>query len=379
MPIIMKQMLLFATCTLCLLVVFPCASQTVYKLDQLLSYDNDSNVPAVWEQQTTLQFTYANGGNKETKILALSFPEGDNLYQVIKTYNAGNYVQLEVVQYWNESLSQWYDASQTIYTYDGSNNLIEEKAQTYNPITMGYLNNYRVLNGYSGNNLTTETRQTWNIGTNTWLNIEKNDYTYSGNLPTLKISSTWDTPSMSWIPNERDTPTYSGNLVTNVKVDKYNGGVWEDYERIAFTYNGQGLETEYLSEIWNGAAWVNEYKDTSIYDANGNRLEFIEAVWNGTEWVGEQRVVASYSIASPLATRSFEVESFKVYPNPASNFITVSSNIPINNFEMYDVLSKKVLSSSEGKQINIEHLKSGVYILKAFGNNQSATQRVIKK
>lgn len=80
-----------------------------------------------------------------------------------------------------------------------------------------------------------------------------------------------------------------------------------------------------------------------------------------------------------LNTTCFENETFKIFPNPASGFITIVSSVPIEKIELFDIQGEKVLSSIATQKLNVENLKSGMYLLKIFNNDKSATKRLIIK
>ncbi|WP_323789608.1 family 16 glycosylhydrolase [Psychroserpens sp.] len=70
--------------------------------------------------------------------------------------------------------------------------------------------------------------------------------------------------------------------------------------------------------------------------------------------------------------------AFKVSPNPASDYINISSNQDIDSIELYDVLGKVVLHKENNlKHLNVENIRSGVYLLKIYSTNQFITKRVI--
>ena len=71
------------------------------------------------------------------------------------------------------------------------------------------------------------------------------------------------------------------------------------------------------------------------------------------------------------------LNSINVYPNPASDIIHISSSINIEKIKMFDVLGKQVLTSYENKELKVDHLQSGLYFLKLFTNNGSATKKII--
>lgn len=75
---------------------------------------------------------------------------------------------------------------------------------------------------------------------------------------------------------------------------------------------------------------------------------------------------AEEEAASPIE-RVRPQNAIKVYPNPASNMVTIESTTEINTVEVYDVTGKKLISmntSDRKVQINIEQLAAAVYMVK---------------
>ncbi|WP_418603991.1 T9SS type A sorting domain-containing protein [Hwangdonia sp.] len=70
--------------------------------------------------------------------------------------------------------------------------------------------------------------------------------------------------------------------------------------------------------------------------------------------------------------------AIKIYPNPVSQFINIKSTIPLNIIQIYDVLGSKVLSTRKSK-IKVNHLQSGIYLLKIFTYNKQVTKKIIIK
>jgi len=68
---------------LCLFGTILSYAQTTYKIDEKYIYSWDD--PTMdWKQDLTHQYTYGNGGAKETKLLILSYPGSQNLSQSLK-------------------------------------------------------------------------------------------------------------------------------------------------------------------------------------------------------------------------------------------------------------------------------------------------------
>lgn len=69
-----------------------------------------------------------------------------------------------------------------------------------------------------------------------------------------------------------------------------------------------------------------------------------------------------------LSTSSKEVfidESLKIFPNPVSNLLTISSDNTIDRLEVFNLLGKRVISSQQ-KEISVSDIPDGTYILKLY-------------
>lgn len=69
-----------------------------------------------------------------------------------------------------------------------------------------------------------------------------------------------------------------------------------------------------------------------------------------------------------------------VYPNPATNFVTVSTSEKIDRLEIYNLLGKRVVATSKlnNNNIDVSSLSKGVYLIKFTSGNSVATKKLIK-
>mgnify|MGYP000462894454 CR=1 FL=1 len=58
--------------------------------------------------------------------------------------------------------------------------------------------------------------------------------------------------------------------------------------------------------------------------------------------------------------------SFLVFPNPAKDNITITSSLEINKVEVYTLLGKRVIQSTNTKSINIKKLSNAIYFVKVI-------------
>ena len=76
------------------------------------------------------------------------------------------------------------------------------------------------------------------------------------------------------------------------------------------------------------------------------------------------------------------IEGFQMYPNPVLDgrvYIHTAENNPKKIF-IYDVLGTKVMETTIlGKELNISDLDSGVYVLRVFEKDKSATRKLVVK
>ena len=88
------------------------------------------------------------------------------------------------------------------------------------------------------------------------------------------------------------------------------------------------------------------------------------------------------NVAPVLGTTDFGFanNTISLYPNPAQEVLNVSSANSITKIEVYDLLSKKVASNNNAKNINVAALGKGVYVVKVAQENGSVVaKRFIKQ
>lgn len=101
--------------------------------------------------------------------------------------------------------------------------------------------------------------------------------------------------------------------------------------------------------------------------------------------VDELRIAKDWASVTPTFTLSLEDKTlqkdrFTVFPNPASSgYVNISSTSSLQkDIEVYDVLGKRVLSQSiTGNRLELNALRSGVYILKITQDNRTETKKLV--
>lgn len=90
--------------------------------------------------------------------------------------------------------------------------------------------------------------------------------------------------------------------------------------------------------------------------------------------VGRNRITRIFGGEEEHLTTNNLIDSkIKIYPNPTSDKLFVSSSLELIRYEIFDFSGKKLLDKSfdnQNKSIEINHLKKGIYILKLIDKTQ---------
>jgi hypothetical protein len=87
------------------------------------------------------------------------------------------------------------------------------------------------------------------------------------------------------------------------------------------------------------------------------------------------------STSQVLSLDDFTIDTFNMYPNPASNNLTIKSKFNIEKINIYNILGKKVLEVSpntNNTNIDISAFKKGLYLVQMDSNGKSNTSKLVK-
>ena len=71
-------------------------------------------------------------------------------------------------------------------------------------------------------------------------------------------------------------------------------------------------------------------------------------------------------------------EDLKIFPNPTSSFIHISTNEVIENLKIFNVKGQVILNEVQpGLTINVQHLPAGVYFVQLSNENNVSVKRLL--
>lgn len=180
--------------------------------------------------------------------------------------------------------------------------------------------------------------------------------------------------------NETTTPTVFSPMGATVVV---TDGTQFDYVGRIGDSTGSVLSADETVSDWVGSDLPSSSTpsvagDFWVMSSSGTNLRAYPESFEGSEL---NHIGGPNPSINTLSTNDFSVSYFSVYPNPASNFISIesSSKEKISTVQLLDVLGKEVINTElTNKQINVSNLSKGIYLLKINSlNGKSITKKII--
>jgi hypothetical protein len=193
-------------------------------------------------------------------------------------------------------------------------------------------------------------------------------------------------------PNDPTTPTYAENAgVATIGWSAPAGGVDNGgYVVVKYTTtpnsdndpNQNGIY-EHGNTITNGTASLagtvayigTDLSFTDTYAAgNFYKIYAVDKAFNYSDEIESSDAL--------LGVAQNTILDFNVYPNPASDFITIQlNNTEVSKISIYNILGKEVLSQNEliDNRVDVSNLNEGIYFIKIQALEKSITKKIIIK
>jgi len=172
-----------------------------------------------------------------------------------------------------------------------------------------------------------------------------------------------------------DTPTQDKSF--NFKFSNWSGGAGETN-----AYEYSATNANILPSV-NPGTWISIDLPLTSFNAIGapNNTDFVQFVITsdlGTVYYDNVYLHKN----TVLATDKFELASFKLYPNPATNVLNVEAVSKIDNVSIYNVLGQEVLSKTPNSatvSLDVANLTTGIYVVKTTVGGASSSSKFIKE
>lgn len=189
------------------------------------------------------------------------------------------------------------------------------------------------------------------------------------------------------------TNNSNGNANSFVFGIQYNGTITAeqalqliDAQTSAFNYTSSANQVSSLSlnsfsETANGTDLWKLYKGSNLSNWKTN-TNLSTITLNNNDWFGlsfgTRRPFTPTEANVTLSVSDVMKENFKIYPNPASDFIVIETKNSVKDINIYSVSGQKVINT-QNKKISIQNLQKGAYWVEIKTDQSTTTRKIIKK
>jgi len=299
---------------------------------------------------------------------------------MVMTYNAQNDPVLVLMKMWEESTGTWEDFAKIEVSYNTYGDPVEFLIKVnFSGMWMDLM---KMVYSYNAQNKVSEIlTQSYDMFSTVWENTTLESYSYNtaGEIDEV-IEQDWD--STGWENTNKINYLYNSNNDISESFTMFWAGSWMHYQRATYVYDSQGNLTNLLEEIWDNTTYVNDYQRLMTYDAQSRVVVELMQFWDNGVWENDQQVVWTYDQPVGIDSKGLVVMESVVYPNPSTNRVSISLDVPVSvslsGIVLYDVAGRIVKQQFTGDlheghhilSLSLENISSGNYILTLQGNGQ---------
>ena len=236
--------------------------------------------------------------------------------------------------------------------------------------------------GYAGSGDDNTYDTSWCGGTTSLVQLAGNNANKVTNLGcegVAFLASRFDATSFTYFHMDIFTESPTQDKAFTVKFSNWNNGSSEANAILYSVTNANFLTNP------NPGTWISLDIPLSSFaiggggSANRNDLaQFVIASDLGTVYYDNLYLHKN----TVLGNSNFEVSTFKMYPNPATNILNIEAQSSIENISVYNLLGQEVLKvtpkSTNTQSVDVSSLQSGVYVVKLNSNGSVTSKRFIK-
>src|SRR5690606_7726432 len=154
------------------------------------------------------------------------------------------------------------------------------------------------------------------------------------------------------------------------------------------------FETPYLGTVVSGdflsqSTSTNLIEDVKpveiIFDIDANTNSNVQYIINRYDNIKITALKKVTQSVNDLGTHELLAKKFNIYPNPANNIVNITNNDNklVNKIDVYDTTGKLIntqnYNNEAERQLNVEHLASGTYMLHIQTAEGTAVKKLVKK
>ena len=370
---------------------------------------------------------YDELGNEHTRVYYIQNERGGDWLKYMECFyewDRGGNMTSETIFMQDVVLGEWIGLSRQLFVLDEHGNEVEKRSYAWNRQVEDWEANYKYRATFNEDGTKCEDYSFLSVG-GQWQEFQNNKYEYKhdakGNIMRMlqfeidpadvgtyieakyryeykyneqdKLMSSVNYMLLDgyrWMPRYLYEYEYDADGNQTLEVF-FRGDTeyvdWEAHYQYGHSYGEDGKLASMFYYSWNAEVydWTGNYNYQYHYDLNGN-LDYIDLyAWRDNDWVLNETGHYYYPNQRSRemdGMRIVDSPSFVVFPNPASDFITVSgaegSNMIVVNSEGRLVFSKRNIDERE--VVQVASWQAGMYFVSVQREGSSAvTRKVLKR
>lgn len=338
-----------------------------------------------WQNQVKI-FNELNSDGNIINALILKWDidtkEWVNYFKKINSYTTNGKITRTVTIKWNIDKNKWENYTQQNLYYDSLGHTIKYNILYWDLDSEEWVYDKQYLYSYNYKYKTLELTQIWDKNNKEWHNVQREVFKYDslGNK-ILSLAQSWNRETSTWKNKTQTLKFYNNQTLTKSLFQYWNDSIekWINKHQWLFTENSSDNTHESLSQKWDNDTkeWINDKRTISKFDIYGNYKQYLYQSWEryAEEWIDVVKEDFFWSKFETSGLLSNSLESIKIYPNPASEFINIITDFSLkNNYYQIISASGEILESNilnENYKINISNLPKGVYFLNIVDQNKT--------
>lgn len=344
--------------------------------------------------------------------------------------------------YWSVLDDEWIATQRTEQTYDEEGRLSERIQFAEDPgpgsaLVPQLKRTYIYDNEGILDETITEFREENDMGDEVWVPGLQNLYSYENGLQDTVFINAWSPDDEEWQISRIRTFTYDGGLEVMSRNKTWNPTeeVWIETGKIEREYTSSGLETSTTHFIMEEDGWRPVFTIENVWGAGDNAEQLNFYIWSqelqelylssssqysfdldfeidelampqsykntprfknkpesrfGTGYLPSGFVISQiedeyhYSPFTTLSTSNKQDPKLRLYPNPASDFVNISSQHQTSpvRLEIFDTQGRRVMDmiTQPNAQISVAGMPKGLYIYRLNGGGEiQNTGKLVKQ
>lgn len=394
---------------------------TVWKWDTIVTY----NLSGLMEKFIN---TYDVSGN----VIVQLIKQWDNnswvdSIRITKKYNSNDNVLTELTEEWKNN--NWQNVQKISHSYNAKDQWSSKLTEQWQ--NNAWMNSHKSIFFYDTNgNPSKDSNLIWQ--SNSWINStidsitfdvfkkllnysyylwqnnkweKANKFTYTYNTQGNVLTELWEKgQSDNWVNDVRYTYTYDINgIILSDFCDRWYTNIWEPLYKETYTSDLNSNISSIILAYWNGS-WDITNRNSFIYDEDNNSIKGKCEFYSSGIWIPAVNLITlyvdkkiQYFINYPISsyeasfksmnvgiTQNNNNNSIKVYPNPATNNITIVNMESLKDkvISIYNIQGQiliKLPLIQNKTLIDISNLLKGIYVIKISGNDKTRLMKFVKE